>query len=300
MNRRELLRLAPAALATVVLAKAAAYARPGPFAPSLKHQFADIEKKSGSRLGIALLNDAWGVHLSHRGDERFPMCSTFKLIAAGSILARVDAGQEDLERRIAFEARDVVVNSPVTTTRAGGLGMSIRELCAAAIAYSDNTAGNLLLSAIGGPGGLNQFLRRIGDEVTRLDRIEPDLNQARPGDVRDTTTPNAMLANVRTLVLGRVLSNKSRAQLTSWLLGNKTGDQRLRAGLPKTWRVADKTGAGASGTTNDVGILWPPERTPLVVTIYSTGSRAEMAQRNAVIAEVGRAIAASLTGADGT
>ena len=161
---------------------------------------------------------------------------------------------------------------------------------------SDNTAGNLLLASMGGPAGLTAFLRSLGDAVTRLDRIEPGLNEAIPGDPRDTTTPAAMLANLQALALGSALSAGSREQLVGWLLGNRTGDTRLRAGLPDGWRSGDKTGSGERGTTNDVGILWPPGRAPVLVAAYLTGTPAAAEQRNATIAAVGQAVATATAG----
>ena len=262
----------------------------------LAGDLAKIEGESGGRLGVAVLDTGTGGRWGHRADERFPMCSTFKLLAAAAVLARVDAGRERLDRRIRFEAGDVVPYSPITKDRAGGPGMSLDELCEAAMTVSDNTAGNLLLASLGGPAGLTAYARSLGDEVTRLDRIEPDLNEARPGDPRDTTSPAAMLSNLRTLVLGDALSAGSKDRLTTWLLGNKTGDTRLRAGLPKTWRVGDKTGSGEMGTTNDVGVVWPPGRAPVLVTAYLTATSATGEQRNATLAAVGWAVAAAVAG----
>jgi beta-lactamase class A len=222
------------------------------------------------------------------------MCSTFKLLATAAILKRVEAGQESLERRIPFDASDLVVNSPTMIARVGEGSLTLAEICEAAMIVSDNTAGNLLLASLGGPAGLTTFARSLGDQTTRLDRIEPDLNQALPGDPRDTTSPAAMLGNLRTLVLGHVLSSTSRRQLTAWLLGNKTGDTRLRARLPKDWRVGDKTGAGEHGTTNDVGLFWPPDRDPAIVCAYLTTSPGSPEQRNATLAAVGEAVAHAL------
>ena len=260
----------------------------------LTRDLSRVEAESGGRLGVAVLDTLTGARSGHRADERFPMCSTFKLLAAAAILARVDANQERLDRRIRFEASDVVVNSLITKDRVGEPGMSLAELCEAAMIVSDNTAGNLLLESLGGPAGLTAYARSLGDTVTRLDRIEPDLNEAAPGDPRDTTSPAAMLSNVRNLVLGTVLSASSRDRLTGWLLGNKTGDTRLRAGLPSGWRVGDKTGTGENGTTNDVGIVWPPQRAPVIVSIYLTGTPATGERRNATLAAVGRAVASAL------
>jgi beta-lactamase class A len=239
-------------------------------------------------LGVALIDTATGQQAGHRMAARFPMCSTFKVLAASAILKRVDEGKEKLERRVVYQKSDLVTYSPTTEKHVGG-GMTLAEICEAAITLSDNTAGNLMLANIGGPAGLTAFARSIGDPVTRLDRIETELNEATPGDPRDTTTPEAMAKNLRALMLGNVLSAGSRHQLTAWLVGNKTGDARLRAGLPG-WRIGDKTGSGEHGTANDVAVLWPPGRAPMVVTVYLTNTSASAERRNAAIAEVGRAI----------
>jgi beta-lactamase class A len=256
-----------------------------------------LERESGGRLGVCVLDTATDTRHVHRGDERFPMCSTFKVLAAAATLARVDAGKEQLTRRITFDASALIVNSPVTEKHAGGAGMTLAEICDAAVTRSDNTAANLLLAGIGGPPGLTTFARNLGDQVTRLDRDEPSLNEALPDDPRDTTTPNAMVSNLRALILGTTaLSAASREQLTAWLIANKTGDTRLRAGFAKDWRIGDKTGAGARGTTNDVAVVWPPNRAPIVIAVYLTGATASTTQQNATIASVARAVSAMTSG----
>lgn len=260
--------------------------------PAHRSEFARIENGIGARLGVAVLDTRDGSMASYRAEERFPMCSTFKALAAAAVLARVDAGKEQLDRRIRYEAKHLVTYSPATEKHVEG-GMTLAEICEAAVTLSDNTAGNLQLAAIGGPEGLTAYLRTLGDTVTRLDRIETALNEATPGDPRDTTTPAAMAENLRKLVLGDALSAKSRAQLKAWIVANKTGDTRIRAGVPADWIVGDKTGTGGRGTNNDVGILWPPGRAPLVVSIYLTECEASMESRNAAIAAVAKAIAAS-------
>jgi beta-lactamase class A len=296
ITRRRFAGGAGAAMFVCGLAGAPGAARAvGGLSEKLAADIARIEKESGGRLGVAVLDTGTEARAVHRADERFPMCSTFKLLAAAAILARVDADKERLDTRVRFEARDVVVNSAMTKDRAGGEGMSVAELCEAAMIVSDNTAGNLLLARLGGPQGLTAYARSLGDMVTRLDRIEPDLNEAIPGDPRDSTSPAAMLSNLRTLVLGDVLSASSKDQLTRWLIGNKTGDTRLRAGLPSGWRVGDKTGSGERGTTNDVGIIWPPGRAPVLVSIYLTETAASGEQRNATLAAVGRAVVSALS-----
>jgi beta-lactamase class A len=257
---------------------------------TFEKQMVDLEEASGGRLGVAVLNTASGLHAGHRANERFPMCSTFKLLAVAAVLAKADEHKEQLERIVRFTKKDLTAHSPATEARVADGGMSIKELCAAAITLSDNAAANLLLATIGGPAGLTSFARTLGDEITRLDRIEPDLNEGLPGDPRDTSTPAAMLSNLRSLALGDALSPSSRAQLIEWLIQNKTGDQRLRAGLPAGWKVGDKTGTGARGTANDVAIVWPPQRAPVLVSVYLTGATVDYDQCNRTIAAVGKKI----------
>jgi beta-lactamase class A len=256
---------------------------------------AEIETRSGGRLGVALLDTGTGERFSYREDELFPMCSTFKVLAAGAVLAQVDAGQAQLGQRIRYTAADLVEYSPITKPRADGDGMSLAELCAAAIDYSDNTAGNMLLRQIGGPAGLTRFARSLGDPVTRLDRVETELNESLPGDPRDTTTPAAMLSDLQKLAIGDALSAASRDQLVAWLEANTTGGARIRAGLPGGWRVGDKTGSGDRGSTNDIAVIWPPGRKPALVTAYLTATSAPPDARNEAHAAVGRLVAQALT-----
>ena len=257
----------------------------------LSRRLREIESQSGGRLGVAIVDTATDRQAGHRADELFPMCSTFKLLASAAVLSRVDKGQERLERRIRFEPRELLAYSPVTKEHAGGNGMPLGDLCKAAMTFSDNTAANLILASLGGPTAVTAYARSLGDVTTRLDRIEPDLNEAIPADARDTTKPAATVSDLRTLLLGSALTPRSRDQLIAWLIANKTGDARLRAGLPPGWRVGDKTGSGDRGTANDIGILWPPERPPILVAAYLTGTQAGADQRNATLAAVGRAIA---------
>lgn len=267
-------------------------AAPG-FPEALQAEFARIERESGGRLGVAVLDTGSGARAGHRADERFPMCSTFKLLAVAAVLARVDAGHEKLDRRIRIAEAALVDYSPLTTPHAGS-DMTMEAICEAAMVVSDNTAANLILDSLGGPAGLTAWLRTLGDPVTRLDRTEPTLNEAMPGDPRDTTTPAAMAATIRKLVLGEALSKASREKLTGWLVGNRTGDTRLRAGLPKDFRVGDKTGSGGRGSTNDVAVIWPPGRASVIVAAYLTETEAPPDQRDAALAAVGKAVAATL------
>lgn len=260
-------------------------------AADLSKQFADIEKASGGRLGVGVLDTGNGRRAGHREDERFPLCSTFKFLAAAFVLARVDQRKEQLERRVVYGARDLVSYSPVTEKNADGSGMTVAQLCEATITLSDNAAANLLLAGSGGPKGLTAFMRSIGDTKTRLDRIEPVLNEGRPGDPRDTTTPRAMAQSMQKILLGSVLSPASRAQLLQWLDANKTGDERIRAGLPADWRVGDKTGSGQNGSTNDIAILRPPGRAPILLSVYLTETAEAPAVRNRALASVAAAVA---------
>ena len=255
-------------------------------------RLAAIEKTLGGRLGVAALDKGSGCRLEHRANERFPMCSTFKFLAVAAVLHRVDEKQDQLTRFIPYTRADLLEYAPVTTQHVNEGGMTLSGLCAAALELSDNTAANLLLKTIGGPEGLTRYVRALGDQKTRLDRIEPDLNSAIPGDERDTTTPTAMLANLQTLLLGDALSPASRTQLESWLGANRTGAEMLRAGVPRDWRVGDKTGRGGHGATNDIAILRPPGKGPILVAVYSVDSTVSPTDRLAAIADVGRVIAA--------
>ena len=251
---------------------------------------AELEGIYGGRLGVVALDTATGARIAHRGDERFPMCSTFKVLLAGAVLARVDAGAEHLERLVPYGKADLLEYAPITKERAGLGLMTVRDLCAAAIEYSDNTAANLLLRTIGGPARVTAYARSLGDTRTRLDRNEPSLNSAIPGDDRDTTTPAAMASDLRRLVAGRVLAASSRGTLEAWLIDCKTGLDAIRFGVPVGWKVGDKTGSGDHATVNDVAILYPPKRSPIVVTAYYTGSPASSDVRHGVLAEVGRVV----------
>ncbi|MBN7136331.1 class A beta-lactamase [Lysobacter enzymogenes] len=264
---------------------------------ALRARLAELEKRSGGRLGVSALDTADGRRFDVRGDERFAMCSTFKFLLAAAVLRKADRGELDMQQRLAVPKSALIAHSPITTpiAEAGG-SASLAQLCEATMTISDNAAANLLLPLVGNPAGLTRFLRGIGDKVTRLDRNEPELNTALPGDPRDTTSPNAMLASMRTLLLGDALSAASRRQLTDWLIANQTGDKRLRAGLPKDWRIGDKTGSG-NGTTNDIAIVWPQRRKPVFIATYLTQAQGEDDARSAILADAARALAQHWIGA---
>jgi beta-lactamase class A len=235
-----------------------------------------------------VIDTASGRRFGHRQDERFPMCSTFKVLLAAAVLARVDRGEERLDRRISFGERDLVAHAPVARARLKQGSLTLAELCAAAVTVSDNTAANLLLGTLGGAAGLTAFARRLGDERTRLDRLEPLLNEAKAGDERDTTTPLSMAEDLKRLLLEEALAKTSRDALLGWMAASTTGLARLRAGVPTGFRAVDKTGSGENGTTNDVGVAWPPQGKPIVLALYLTGAQVSPAQREAVLADATR------------
>ncbi|GJD51848.1 Beta-lactamase [Methylobacterium crusticola] len=259
-------------------------------------RLAQLERRDGGRLGVEVRDTGTGRRFGHRADERFPLCSTFKALAAAAILARVDRAEESLERRMTYAQADLDAYAPVTGRHVAD-GMTLADICAAAVVWSDNTAGNLMLRALGGPEGVTAFARAHGDTLTRLDRTEPTLNTAIPGDPRDTTTPAAMLGLLEAVLLGEALSPASRARLAGWMTESPTGAKRLRAGVPADWQVADKTGTGENGTANVVALVRRPGGAPLLASVYLTGSPAEPDARNALHAEVGRLIARTFPGA---
>jgi beta-lactamase class A len=257
----------------------------------LREEVAALEKRSGGRLGVAVIDTGTHRLFSHRGDERFPLCSTFKFLLAADLLDRAGRGTLDLDRRLSIKASHLG-NSDFVKSRVGR-DASLRELAHAIIEISDNDAANLLLAEIGGPAAVTRFARALGDDVTRVDRMEP-VSDA-PSDVSDTTSPAAMAADFERIVLGHVLRPASRATLTSWLVRTQTGPRRLRAGLPSRWRLAHKTGTGMHGTSNDAGVVWRPRAAPLVVSVYLTGSPLSESDRDRIIASAGRAVAAAVS-----
>ncbi|MFZ4289218.1 class A beta-lactamase [Variovorax sp. HJSM1_2] len=263
-------------------------------ATDLDARFVQLEKTAQGRLGVYILDTATGQGHGYRADERFMMLSSFKTLASALVLARVDRKQESLERRIRFEKNALVDWSPITEKHVGGEGMTLAELCHATITTSDNTAANLILQSYGGPKRLTQFLRSLGDQVTRTDRTEPSLNLPAKNEPLDTTTPKAMTATLQKLLFGSALSPASRTQLQQWLEANTTGGKRLRAGLPAQWRVGEKTGTNKTGA-NDVGFVVPPQGKPWLVTAYLAESQAPMDVKEAALAGVG-ALLAQLAG----
>ncbi|CTQ56191.1 Beta-lactamase precursor [Roseibium album] len=254
----------------------------------------DVENRLSARIGVAVVETETGRTWNYRGDERFPLNSTFKAFLCAALLDAGDKGEIDLAQSVTVHDSDLVAYSPVTEKRVGGDPFTLLELCEATATISDNAAANLVLKELGGPDSLTRFMRRIGDKTTRLDRFEPELNSAIPGDERDTTTPLAAASSLQKLLLGDELTAASRKQLTSWLVGNKVGTSTLRAGLPKEWIVADKTGAGDYGSRSNIAVIWPENRAPVVIAVYITQTKASFEDRNRAIADIARALVKSL------
>ena len=258
---------------------------------------ATLEIGLGGRIGVSAFDTGSGRRIAHRADERFAMCSTFKWLLAASVLARAEDGTLAPDRRLAYTAGDLLPHSPVTRAHLGEGGMAIGRLCAAMVEESDNGAANLVLRASGGPARVTAYARSLGDAITRLDRTEPALNENRPGDPRDTTTPNASAEDLHRVLLGGALKPRSREQLVVWMKNCRTGLDRLRAGLPQSWTVADKTGTGfGTGPTsaaNDIAVAWPPRRPPIVIASYISGSPVPTETQSAAHARIGRIVAAA-------
>ncbi|WP_215405426.1 class A beta-lactamase [Vibrio gigantis] len=248
-----------------------------------------IESRVSARIGVAVYDTAAKQTWSYKGDERFPMMSTFKTLVCANLLYDAEKKGLDLESKVSIKPEDLIVWSPVTKALADR-EISFKDACTATMEMSDNTAANVVLSGIGGFNGLTEFLRVIGDSKTRLDHIEPDLNHARPGDERDTTTPNTMVKTLNQLVYGNTLSEESRAQLKTWMMDNKVSDGMIRSIMPDGWRIADRSGAGAYGSRAITAIVWSETRAPLIISIYLTETELTIPERDAVINEISELI----------
>jgi beta-lactamase class A len=282
LDRRTLLAALPA------LALRPAFAQTAP--PALEA----YERETGGRIGVHAENLATGAKITWRADERFVMCSTFKASLAAFVLARTDRGQERLDRMIAYGPHDLLDYAPAARQNLAKGAMSVSDMCEAIVELSDNTCANRLLAEVGGPAALTGFWRSTGDTISRLDHNEPELNRSPPGDPHDTTTPAAMAANLRRFVLGETLSAASRQRLTGWMENCKTGNNRLRAGLPKDWRIGDKTGNNAKDAAGDIAVAWPKPDTPIIISVYTQGGTPTAAQLEAVFTEIGQMVAKSL------
>ena len=250
--------------------------------PADQTAFQQLEKQFTARLGVFALDTGNGRTVSYRPDERFAYDSTIKLAAAGALLQRDSDAQ--LNQLITYTRADLLSYAPITAQHVA-TGMTLHDLIGAALQYSDNTAFNLMVTQLGGPAGLQAAIRAFGDQTTHVDRNEPTMNEAVPGDIRDTTTPRAMAADVRNLVLGTTLGDAHRTMLKNWLLGNTTGGPWIRAGVPAGWPVADKTGNGGYGTRNDIAVIWPPGRSPIVLILYSARTTQNATSSDALLAD---------------
>ncbi|MBD2812432.1 class A beta-lactamase [Xenorhabdus sp. Vera] len=258
------------------------------------NQLSILEKNASGRLGVVLIDTADHSTITYRAEERFPLCSTSKVMAAAAILKESETDSRLLNQRIHYQQSDLVEYSPITEKHLKK-GMTLGELSAATLQYSDNAAMNLLLKQLGGPDEVTKFARVIGDKYFRLDRKEPELNAVVPDDERDTSTPQAMADSLYHLALGNTLATTQREQLVEWLKGNTTGNTSIRAGLPENWIVGDKTGRCNYGSTNDIAVIWPDtKRAPLVLVTYFTQPDNEIARaRPDVLAAAARIVTQS-------
>ncbi|MGW7518427.1 class A beta-lactamase [Streptomyces sp. NPDC054796] len=256
-------------------------------------KFKKLEGTFDARLGVYAVDTGTGREVAYNDGERFPFASTFKALAAGAVLR--EHSDEEMEKVVTYSKDDLIANSPITEKHVES-GMTLRELCDAAVRYSDNAAANLLFDALGGPKGLDAVLEELGDDVTRMERPEPDLSRWTPGSTKDTSTPRAMAESLRTFVLGDVLNKGDRAQLTKWLRTNTTGDELIRAGVPKGWVVGDKTGSGSGyGARNDIAVVWPEDSAPIVMAVMSNRDKESDEFDNKLIAEAATVVTDSLS-----
>ncbi|MFI1186149.1 class A beta-lactamase [Streptomyces californicus] len=255
--------------------------------------FEKLERTFDARLGVYAVDTGTGREVVHNDRARFAYASTFKALQAGVVLSTYSLDR--LDQRITYTRKDLVANSPVTEKHVD-TGMTLKELCDASVRYSDNTAANLLFDHVGGPRGLDASLEKLGDDVTRMDREEPELSRWVPGEKRDTSTPRALAGDLRAFVLGRALPAPERAQLTTWLRTNTTGDAVIRAGVPENWVVGDKTGTGSYyGARNDIAVVWPPDSAPLVIAVLSNRATKDAVPSDELIAEAASVVADSLS-----
>lgn len=264
---------------------------PPPPTVDVSAELTDLEGRYDARLGVYALDTGTGTEVAWRADERFAYASTFKVLAAAAVLDEV--GIAGLEQQVPITAGDLLVHSPVTQTRIGG-SMTLRELAEAAVTVSDNPAANLLVAELGGPQALDDALTELGDDVTTVSRTEPVLNEATPGDERDTTTPRAIAQDLHEYVLGETLDEQERALVVEWLTGSQTGDTLVRADLPPDWTVGDKSGTGDYGTRNDVAVIWPPDEAPIVIAVLSSRDEPDAEHDDRLIAEAAAAVVAAL------
>jgi beta-lactamase class A len=261
------------------------YANANPIIEKIKQ----VESELSARVGVSVYDVSSKQLWDYDGDVRFPLMSTFKTLACAKLLSDVDNGDQSFDSSVVIKDSSLITWSPVTKKHVGE-SFSLKQACSAAMIMSDNTAANIVLDGINGPSALTKFMRSIGDEVTRLDRIEPYLNEAIDGDVRDTTTPNAIVKSLHELLFGNVLSESSKNQLKMWMMDNKVSDSLLRSSLPNDWSIADRSGAGGYGSRGITAVVWSGKRTPLIISIYLTQTDASFDERNKAIAGIGKKI----------
>ncbi|MFI1734302.1 class A beta-lactamase [Streptomyces acidicola] len=260
-----------------------------PFTGELK----ELEREYDARLGVYAIDTGTGREVAYRDGERFGYHSTFKALEAGAVLRKYSLS--GMNRVVRYSEDDLIANSPITEKHVE-TGMTLSELCDAAVRYSDNAAANLLYEELGGPKALEAELRKLGDKVTSMDRIEPHLSNWVPGETRDTTTPRAVAKDLRAYVLGDVLGKRERDRLTTWLKTNTTGDEVIRAGVPEGWVVGDKTGSGSYyGARNDIAVVWPPDSAPIVMAILTNRGKEDDTHDNKLIAEAASVVADTLS-----
>ncbi|MFK0202459.1 class A beta-lactamase [Streptomyces lavendulae] len=274
-------------------AQAAATAQVGPAVKSALGDLEELERTFGARLGVYAVNTGDGREVAHNADERFAYASTSKAFLAAAVLREYTL--RGMDKVIRYSPGDLVDYSPVTEKNVD-TGMTLRDLCDAAVRYSDNTAANLLFDALGGPGGLAAALAEVGDTTTTAERREPELSRWVPGETRDTTTARAWAGDLRAFVLGDALGEDEREQLSHWLRTNTTGDELIRAGVPKNWTVGDKTGTGSFyGARNDIAVVWPPDSAPIVMAIMSHRLAKDDRFDNKLIADAASVVAKALS-----
>ncbi|MCT8230281.1 class A beta-lactamase [Proteus terrae] len=266
---------------------------------TVEEQLNTLEKYSQGRLGVALINTEDNSQIIYRGEERFAMASTSKVMAVAAVLKASEKQARLLDKNITIKKSDLVAYSPITEKHLT-TGMTLAELSAATLQYSDNTAMNKILDYLGGPAKVTQFARSINDVTYRLDRKEPELNTAIHGDPRDTTSPIAMAKSLQALTLGDALGQSQRQQLVTWLKGNTTGDHSIKAGLPKHWVVGDKTGSGDYGTTNDIAVIWPENHAPLILVVYFTQQEQDAKYRKDIIAKAAEIVTKEISNSSKT
>lgn len=258
---------------------------------AIKDDFAKLEEKFDARLGVFALDTGTNQTVTYRPDERFAYASTHKALAVGALLQQKSI--EDLDQKITYTRDDLVDYSPITEKHVD-TGMTLKELCDASLRYSDNTAGNLILEQLVGPSGFKKSLRKMGDDVTNPERIEPELNEVKPGETQDTSTPKALATSLQAFTIGDVLPREKSKMLTDWMKRSTTGDSLIRAGVPKSWQVADKSGAGLYGTRNDIAIIWPSKGDPIVLAVLSSREKKDAEYNDKLIAQATRVALDSL------